>query len=224
MCAKTRLLLLLFSMFAWADPAIAEDRYLTDLPWETGLVYDVYDPHYGRLSPEVHRNENFRGHMLSLRGKKYAKGLGVRGFSIVEYRLDGKHDRLHAMVGVDDEKTDNSGATIFSVWGDGRPLYTSPPLTRDDPPLQIMVFIPRVQRLKLITDSMSYGNHDLADWCEPTVIEKSFPPPVDHQFTVEKDQWFVRPTYHPFHLLYRGEPLQAEVMAGDASPEYVPRK
>ncbi|MBU4373390.1 MAG: NPCBM/NEW2 domain-containing protein, partial [Euryarchaeota archaeon] len=147
------------------------------------------------------------------------KGFGARGFSIIEYRLDGKFVRLETIIGVDDEQSKASGSTIFSVWGDGMPLYTSPPLTRDDPPLRVTVDIAGISMLKLISDSMSYGNYDLADWCDTRFYLKASPSSVANQFVVEQGQLFLHPVYHPFHLIYRGETLQVEVLAGDGPIE-----
>jgi hypothetical protein len=72
---------------------------------------------------------------------------------------------------------------------------------------------------------MSYGNYDLADWCEPILRREAESPSARAGFVLEKGQWFLHPSYHPFHLVYRGEPLRVEAMAGEpqarAELEYV---
>lgn len=186
--------------------------YLSDSPWRSGFVYSVYDPHYGRLLPEVRRNLNGQGHPLTLDGRRYEKGFGCWRYSIIEVDVPQAVSTLSAVVGIDEEKAGASGDSYFSVWAEGKRLWQSPALSRDDPPVLVKVPLKGAKRIKLVTDAQGYENYDLADWCEvawePGAAASS---PAWH-FAPKPGGLYVRAGLHPFHLAYRGEDLPITVV------------
>ncbi|MGW4461357.1 NPCBM/NEW2 domain-containing protein [Micromonospora sp. NPDC004704] len=107
------------------------------------------------------------GSPISLVGQVYATGLGVASPSTVRYYLGDRCDRLTATVGLDDavRNVGPDGATsTFQVVGDGRVLFDSGVLTRDDI-RQVDVDLTGVRVLDLVVgDGGDGGYNDRADW------------------------------------------------------------
>lgn len=189
-----------------AEKEQAADGWLSDQPWRSGLVYSVYDPHYGRSSPEVRRNQAFSGTALTLRGKVHARGLGAARFSVVELDVPPGVTALAAVLGIDDRSPEGGGETYFSLWSEGERVWRSPGLGREDAPLAVVLPVSGRSRIALVTDAQAYGNPDLADWCGARWLQT----PVDRpeaRWLPAPGTWSLRPEWHPFHLLYRGEDL-----------------
>ncbi|MFC5002647.1 NPCBM/NEW2 domain-containing protein [Dactylosporangium cerinum] len=104
---------------------------------------------------------------LSVLGQVYPTGLGVASPSTVRYYLGSQCRRLTAMVGIDDavRNVGPEGATAtFQVIGDGRVLFDSGLLTRDDT-RQIDVDLTNVRVLDLVVgDGGDGGYNDRANW------------------------------------------------------------
>jgi alpha-galactosidase len=103
---------------------------------------------------------------LSVLGQVYPTGLGVASPSTVRYYLGTQCSRLTAMVGIDDAvRWTGEGATAtFQVIGDGRVLFDSGLLARDDT-RQIDVDLTGVRVLDLVVgDGGDGGYNDRADW------------------------------------------------------------
>ncbi|WP_326560629.1 NPCBM/NEW2 domain-containing protein [Micromonospora sp. NBC_01796] len=107
------------------------------------------------------------GSPISLVGQVYPTGLGVASPSTVRYYLGDRCDRLTATVGLDDavRNVGPDGATsTFQVVGDGRVLFDSGVLTRDDI-RQVDVDLTGVRVLDLVVgDGGDGGYNDRADW------------------------------------------------------------
>lgn len=195
-----------------AGCAVAQE-WVSDGPWQSGYIYSVYDPHYGRLSPEVARDTNASGKPLAVRGVGFDKGFGCRGFSIIEMDVPPGAEGISGIVGIDDEEATASGDTYFSVWGEGRERWRSPALSREDPALAFTVPVAGLERIKLITDAQGYGNRDLADWCEVRWVRE----PTEAaawRFLPQPGAWHVRAETRPFHLVYPGQDIAVTVIAG----------
>ncbi len=104
------------------------------------------------------------GQQLSIRGKKYDKGLGVHASSEVVYNLAGKYSNFFSNVGIDDE-TGGGGSVIFQVFGDGVKLYDSGTVDGRSAVKTVNVSLAGVQQLKLVVTSPN-GNidNDHGDW------------------------------------------------------------
>ncbi|WP_203711588.1 NPCBM/NEW2 domain-containing protein [Asanoa siamensis] len=104
---------------------------------------------------------------ISMLGQVYPTGIGVASPSTVRYYLGGGCGRLAATVGIDDAVRDvgPEGATsTFQVVGDGRVLFDSGVLTRDDV-RQVDVDLTGVRVLDLVVgDAGDGGYNDRADW------------------------------------------------------------
>ena len=204
---------ILLLLLAAGAPAAAAGTGLSEAPWRTGFVYSVYDPHYGRLLPEARRDANGRGHPLKIRGRPYARGFGCWRFCILEFEVPAGAAALTTVAGIDDERAGESGDTYFSVWADGKRLWQSPALSRDDPALEVAVPLGGARVVKLITDAQGYSNGDLADWCEPRWERSPAGGQPLWRYLLEPGSWHVRPELHPYHLAYRGEDLRVQVIA-----------
>ena len=187
-------------------------EWLADGPWRSGYIYSVYDTHYGRLSPEVARNANASGKPLAVRGVRFDKGFGCRGFSIIELDVPPGAQAVTGIVGIDDEEATASGDTYFSVWGEGREQWRSPALSREDPALSFTVPVAGLDRVKLITDAQGYGNRDLANWCDVRWVREATEA-ASWRFLPQPGAWHVRAETRPFHLVYRGRDIPVTVMA-----------
>ncbi|GII55500.1 alpha-galactosidase [Planotetraspora thailandica] len=104
---------------------------------------------------------------ISMLGTVYPTGLGVASPSTVRYYVGDQCSRLTATVGLDDavRNVGPEGATsTFQVVGDGRVLFDSGVLTRDDV-RQIDVDLTGVRMLDLVVgDAGDGGYNDRADW------------------------------------------------------------
>lgn len=193
-----------------AAPAVEPD--ISAAPWRTGFIYDVYSPLYGRSLPEAKRDTNFDGKPLTVDGKRYERGFGARGFSIIELDVPPGVTGLSATIGVDDWGAGAGNGTYFAIWGDGKQLWRSPALCRSDPAVALTIPLSGVRALKLITDAQGYGNADLADWCEPRWLTDGPPGKPLWKYLTPDQPWQVRAELHPFNLAYRGEPLMVTVL------------
>ncbi|MEV0715027.1 NPCBM/NEW2 domain-containing protein [Asanoa sp. NPDC050611] len=104
---------------------------------------------------------------ISMLGHVYPTGIGVASPSTVRYYLGGACTRLAAIVGLDDavRNVGPEGATsTFQVVGDGRVLFDSGVLTRDDT-RQVDVDLTGVRVLDLVVgDAGDGGYNDRANW------------------------------------------------------------
>ena len=194
-----------------AAPASGGPAFLSDGPWRSGRVYSVYDPHYGRATPEVKRNTNGRGKPLRIGGTTFAKGFGAWRFSVLEIEVPDDARGIAGLVGIDAEEARGGGDTIFSIRVDGQDRWQSPALSRDDPPLAFNVPLTGADRIELLTDAQGYNNGDLADWCNVRWLDDA--PEQSAVYQPDAGSLHIRAELHPCHLAYRGEPLPITVIA-----------
>jgi hypothetical protein len=119
----------------------------------------------------LRRDRNVLGGPLRLRGREYAKGLGVHSRSEISYDLKGKFRQFRATVGVDDTAR-GRGSVVFAVEVDGERVYSSKPVTGKTAPLPIPpIDVTGRKRLTLIVDFGHLGDiRDHADWCDAVLI------------------------------------------------------
>ncbi len=109
------------------------------------------------------------GHIITLNGVTYAKGLGVHAASDVRYNLAGACQAFAADIGVDDESGAN-GSVTFQVWADGVSLYDSGLMTATTTTKSISLDVTGRNELKLIVTDGGNGNaYDHADWAAARV-------------------------------------------------------
>jgi len=92
------------------------------------------------------------GKPLALAGHEAAGGIGIHADSRLEVALAGDYQRFSAMVGVDDSAA-STAPVVFTVYGDGAPLFTSAPLARGQRAVAVDVAVKGVQVLELVADT-----------------------------------------------------------------------
>lgn len=104
---------------------------------------------------------------ISMLGQVYPTGIGVASPSAVRYYLGDRCTRLAATVGIDDAVRNvgpEGGTSTFQVIGDGKVLFDSGVLTRDDL-RQVDVDLTGVRVLDLVVgDASDGGYNDRANW------------------------------------------------------------
>ncbi|MFD0592490.1 NPCBM/NEW2 domain-containing protein [Catellatospora coxensis] len=104
---------------------------------------------------------------ISMLGTVYPTGIGVASPSTIRYYVGGRCGGLAATIGLDDavRNVGPEGATsTFQVVGDGRTLFDSGLLTRDDT-RQITIDLTGVRVLDLVVgDGGDGGYNDRANW------------------------------------------------------------
>ncbi|MBQ0905582.1 NPCBM/NEW2 domain-containing protein [Micromonospora sp. U21] len=120
----------------------------------------------GWMSPTIDRSVG-GGSPISMLGQVYPTGIGVASPSTVRYYVGDKCSGLTATVGLDDavRNVGPGGATsTFQVIGDGRVLFDSGVLTRDDI-RQVDVDLTGVRVLDLLVgDAGDGGYNDRTNW------------------------------------------------------------
>jgi hypothetical protein len=114
----------------------------------------------------IERRRSVERHPLTLRKKRFERGLGTHGRSVIPVDLLDGAAAFRAVVGIDDE-TGGRGTVEFVVVGDGKELWKSPILDGKSEPLNVNVPLAGVHKLELIVTMAGNGyGHDHADWCE----------------------------------------------------------
>lgn len=117
------------------------------------------------------------GEAISLGGKRYERGVGVRSGTAITYEINERYDRFVATIGFDDslqrDRTNPAraptGKAAFIVTGDGRELFRAT-LTEDDKPRTITVNVTGVEDLRLYLDPLGDDLGDAAAWADARFI------------------------------------------------------
>ncbi|MCC6491215.1 MAG: NPCBM/NEW2 domain-containing protein [Candidatus Hydrogenedentes bacterium] len=134
-----------------------------------GVFLDTLDPEsetqgWGKLE----RNQSVWGKPMRIAGQQYVRGLGAHAPSKIVYALDGMYARFQALAGADSAV---NGTITFEVRADGKKLWSSGSMTRNDPPVPVDVDITNAHRLELIVGDAGNGNGaDHADWAEAKLL------------------------------------------------------
>lgn len=150
-----------------APPAPTADAHLSDLPWISALNG------YGPVERDMSNGGEGAGDgaPISIRGRVYAKGLGVHGESVIDYHLGGACERFAADIGLDDWSAvrGSSGSVAFYLFGDGGELYRSAVLTRADQPIAVDLPVAGVRMLRLVVTNAEGTGLDHASWADARV-------------------------------------------------------
>jgi len=117
------------------------------------------------------------GQPLSIGGEKYEHGLGVHAPCLAMLILDGRTEKFHAMVGVNDAGAGNEGSVEFIASGDGKILFRSGVIKHGDKPKAVDLTLSGVKKLKLevtIGGDNNYSDH--ADWADAIFTWKDIAP------------------------------------------------
>lgn len=110
------------------------------------------------------------GATLRVGGQKFTSGIGILANSRLEVRNKG-YRRFSAMVGVDDSAADPSVDVTFMLYGDGKLLATSKPLSRGDGAASLNVAVDGVALLELVTRSSESGRDSVpVSWGEAALL------------------------------------------------------
>jgi hypothetical protein len=139
--------------------------YLGGLPVEreisTGIVHPTWP---------VVRDANVVRGPLVLGGRTYAHGIGVHARAEITWSLGGKYQTFAATIGIDDAAGEH-GSSEFLIFGDGRQLFASGPISSRESPRAIRVTIEGVDKLTLTVEPAHNADvGDWADWAEARVI------------------------------------------------------
>ena len=118
-------------------------------------------------------NASIAGNPITLRGTKYATGIGTHAASTIVYNLNGAYSSFLSDVGIDDEEIGKgAGAVDFQVIGDGKVLFDSGVLTDASAVVSLDVNVKGVKTLTLVASNGIAGNidYDHADWAGARLI------------------------------------------------------
>ena len=149
-----------------ADPLKAAGKrlFLSDTKWENAEV--------GWQEParNYYTRESERTFFLENQGKIYEKGLFAHAPSVYSFNLGKKWKTFTAIAAFRDDLREE-GAVQFTVWGDGKLLYTSPVLTTGQQ-TPVKINVAQVNTLELKAESTTSDNrHCWSIWLNP-VIER----------------------------------------------------
>ncbi|MFO0945123.1 MAG: NPCBM/NEW2 domain-containing protein [Planctomycetota bacterium] len=134
--------------------------YLSDMKPDSAVHEPFLDDH---VVPRMDRSAS--GTPLRMRGRVYAKGIGVRSRSELTYPLDG-FVRFDAIVGLD-ESAGPQASVRFRVLVDGQAAFDSGEMIASTDPRPVQVPVRNAKRLTLVVEYESRGDvQDFADWCD----------------------------------------------------------
>lgn len=119
-------------------------------------------------------DRNAKGGRLTLRGREYAKGIGMHSQSRLTFNLAGGGYRMfYAVVGIDDAAR-SKGSAHVAVEVDGQRVFEGPEITGTNKPLSLKpIDVTGKQRLTLIVEFGRFADVlDLVDWCDAVLVKK----------------------------------------------------
>ncbi|HYJ87984.1 MAG TPA: NPCBM/NEW2 domain-containing protein [Pyrinomonadaceae bacterium] len=161
---------------AWQDGRISEKKAELKFTLNQILPAEVFlselDPH--RLTPgwrQTELNRNFNSGGLSIGGRPFEKGIGMPTNSEIEFELNGAYDNFKALVGIDDEHNNKDSVVEFAVLGDGKELWKSSGLKKEDGAKAVSVDVKNVRRLMLRVRRVGEGGRIHADWGDARLVK-----------------------------------------------------
>lgn len=121
---------------------------------------------------DVEMDRAVSGKPLSIKGKRFQKGIGTHSVSEIEYDLKGIFNYFSAKVGIDDGNRSEKGSVEFIVYGDGKELWRSGIMKKSDGIKEINMDIGGVKKLLLKVEDGGDGiNYDHADWADARLVK-----------------------------------------------------
>jgi len=148
-----------------ADPKTTTGNrlFLSDAKWETARVG------YQQPARNYYTIEAERTFFLENQGKIYDKGLFAHAPSVYSFNLDKKWKTFAAIAACRDDLIEDVGPVRFTVWGDGKLLYTSPVITTGQQ-TPVKIDVSQVKLLELKAESTAENNaHCWSVWLNPIV-------------------------------------------------------
>jgi hypothetical protein len=149
-------------------------QYLSDMEFarqpEERPFYLPGDFKYEDYLFKVRRDQAQGGGPLSIRGRTYAKGLGVHAISRLTFNVNRSYKRFLADVGLDDSAGDLASVE-FKVYADGKLVWESGVLRRSTGVKTIDIEILNVTQLVLeVTAADNADIQDRANWANAKVV------------------------------------------------------
>jgi hypothetical protein len=128
----------------------------------------------------LHLRGTLNGKTYTVQGKEWPHSFclppDTGSTSVIRFELPGKHRRLQGHVGIftmpdTPEKTQPGSPIVFTLAGDGKDLWRSPPLAKRDQLARFSVDIAGVTSLELKTTATGSGWGAWAAWLDPELVE-----------------------------------------------------
>jgi len=153
----------LILVLPWAAFAAADETPLSDV----GI--DSIQQDFGK--PQV--DHSVDGNPLTIAGTSYPHGVGTHAASVWLINTAGHATHFTALVGMDDDKKGAPDAgqfgVEFTVIGDGKKLFDSPPMHIGDPAAKVDVDLTGVKELRLLVSPLGEITNCHADWVDATI-------------------------------------------------------
>ena len=148
--------------------------YLSDMPFgdkpEERPFFLPSDFKYDDYLFKVRRDQAQGGGPISIRGKVYAKGLGVHAISKLTFDLNRGYKRFISSIGIDDCARE-LGSVEFKVYADGKLVFESGVLRGTAPVKNIDIDVLNVRKLVLeVTAGGDDDQLDRADWANAKLV------------------------------------------------------
>jgi hypothetical protein len=117
-------------------------------------------------------DKNVQGGRLILRGREFAKGIGMHSRSRATYMLDGKSRFFLATVGIDDAAK-GKGSVRVAVELDGKRTFISPLITGKSQSIRIgPIPLAGKKQLTLTVEFGEFGDVcDIVNWCDAILVK-----------------------------------------------------
>ena len=169
---KTLPLITILTCLASSLPAYAQDVGKTI--WISSLDITKARQQWGKPMAD----KSVLGHPITIAGKQFEHGFGTHSIGKLVIDLHGSAAHFHSIVGVDDDAAVNQGTAVFTLVGDGKPLWTSGIIKRGEAGKSVDVDLSGVKELQLrVGDGGDGFSNDHADWADAR-IEYSGDAPV----------------------------------------------
>jgi hypothetical protein len=110
---------------------------------------------------------------IQVKGESFPKGIGMQpaplGIASMQFKLNGKAKWFQARAAIDDSARDASSDGKFSVYGDGRELWTAPPMRQTSMIVECDINIQGIDVLELRTSTQGLARNLHMVWLDPRV-------------------------------------------------------
>ncbi len=122
-------------------------------------------------------NKSITGTPLSIGGKVFEKGVGTHAYSEAQIKLSGEKGRFTAYVGIDDNTSSDSIATvIFYIFTNKGVAFNSGVMKKGDAPKPVDIDLKGVTELFLVVEATPDGiNYDHANWADAKFLVSTSP-------------------------------------------------
>ena len=155
----------------------SQGRYSPSTNWLSDLEPFAAQRAVGLRQPIYRKDLSFSGQPILVSNQPFQKGLGCAANTVLLYRLDRKHERFKAVIGIDDSvvgRTNPPPSVNFTVFVDGqlrfdsRAVYASTP--RKEVDVDVVGADVLMLRLSCNWDNNGNSTNDHADWADARLL------------------------------------------------------